>query len=65
MSSLRLKRFFLSEKDREVYEENLINEMPELTEGIFYLDDEELENLQKQIKMNQMEIQYQKNPFKH
>jgi hypothetical protein len=31
--------------------------MPELTEGIFYLDDEEIENLQKQIKMNQMEVQ--------
>jgi hypothetical protein len=56
MSILRLKRFFLSEKDREEYEKNLINEMPELTEGIFYLDDEEIENLQKQIKMNQMEV---------
>jgi hypothetical protein len=57
MSILRLKRFFLSEKDREEYEKNLINEMPELTEGILYLDDEEIENLQKQIKMNQMEVQ--------
>lgn len=57
MSILQLKKFFLSEKDREEYERVLINERPELTEWIFYLDDEELENLQKQIKMNQMEVQ--------
>lgn len=57
MSSLKLKRFFLSEKDREVYEKKLINKMPELSEGIFYLDDEELEYLLKQIKMNRMAVQ--------
>lgn len=51
MSSIQLKRFFLSEKEREVYEKNVINEIPELREGIFYLDDEELEGLLKQIKM--------------
>jgi hypothetical protein len=57
MSILQLKRFYLSEKDREEYEINVINEIPELSEGIFYLDDAELEDLLKQIKMNQKAAQ--------
>jgi hypothetical protein len=57
MSIIQLKKFFLNEKDREEYEKNVINEMPELSEGIIYLDDEELEGLLKQIKMNQMAVQ--------
>jgi hypothetical protein len=56
MSIKQLKRYFLSDKDREVFEKNVVNEMPELSEGVFYLDDVELENLLKQIKMNQMAV---------
>lgn len=54
MSIKQLKRYFLSDKDREVYEKNVVNEMPELGERVFYLDDEELENLLKQIIKNEL-----------
>jgi hypothetical protein len=60
MTNLQLKRYFLSDKDREIYEKNVINEMPEMSEGIFYLDDKELEELQKQIER----IKWQSNDTK-
>jgi len=39
---ITLKKYFLSEKDREMYEKKVIEKNPELMETIYELDDEQL-----------------------
>jgi hypothetical protein len=42
MTVLQMKRYFLSELERETYENKLAAEKPELEEVILEMDDEEL-----------------------
>ena len=55
MLALRLKRYFLSEKEREVYENILFKEIPEINGRVFNLDDKELEELLEKLKVNPLE----------
>ncbi|QNG60612.1 MULTISPECIES: hypothetical protein [Bacillaceae] len=42
MTVLQMKRYFLSEKERETYEKTILSKQPELIETILEMDDEEL-----------------------
>ncbi len=42
MKTLQIKRYFLSEKERETYEKNVLQNMPELFERVLEWDDKEL-----------------------
>jgi hypothetical protein len=42
MKTLQIKRYFLSEKERETYEKNVLQNMPELYERVLEWDDKEL-----------------------
>jgi hypothetical protein len=52
MLTLRLKRYFLGEKEREVYENIILKEIPEINGKAFNLDDKELEELLEKLKVN-------------
>lgn len=52
MQNLQFKRYFLTEKERETYEDNLLKKMPELNDKILELDDKELEELLGETKYN-------------
>ncbi|MDR0139941.1 hypothetical protein RFW18_19465 [Metabacillus idriensis] len=42
MTVLQMKRYFLSEKERETYEKRILKRQPELRERVLEMDDEEL-----------------------
>jgi hypothetical protein len=42
MTLLQMKRYFLSEKERETYERTILSKQPELKDTILEMDDEEL-----------------------
>jgi hypothetical protein len=55
MLALRLKRYFLGEKEREAYENIILKEIPGINESVFNLDDKELEKLLEKLNVNPQE----------
>ncbi|MCH6268520.1 hypothetical protein [Neobacillus citreus] len=51
-----LKRYYMKELERESYEKQVLEIMPELGEGVFKLDDFEIRNLVEQIIKNQQHV---------
>ncbi|WP_160299040.1 hypothetical protein [Bacillus alveayuensis] len=47
---IALKKYFLSEKEREQYEEKLLEAYPQFMEKIYHLDDEELLEQYKRLE---------------
>lgn len=52
---ITLKKYFLSEKEREMYEMKMIEAVPEMTESIYELDDEQLLEQYKRCQTNQQD----------
>jgi len=50
MQILQFKRYFLTEKEREIYENSLLQKIPELNDRIFKLDDKELKELLEKVE---------------
>ncbi|SMQ86725.1 hypothetical protein SAMN05444673_6737 [Bacillus sp. OV166] len=53
MMTLMLKRYYMKEFERENYEKQVLEVMPELDEGVFELDDFEIRDLVENMNKNQ------------